>query len=106
MLTAEFLDYIELENQRLQQRFPQLDAEKARLARMVKLSEEMGELADHILALSGLQRSEKLKSFDKKDLAGEFADLVITTFLVAKSADVDIIQALEDKIPELNRRSA
>ena len=103
MLTEEFLRYIDLEDRRLKERFPGLDAEKARLARTVKLSEEMGELADQILALSGLQRKEKLQNSSRSALAKEFADLVITTFLVAKSADVDIIQALEEKIPELNQ---
>jgi NTP pyrophosphatase (non-canonical NTP hydrolase) len=104
MLTEEFLRYIDLEDRRLKERYPGLDAEKSRLARTVKLSEEMGELADRILALSGLQRKEKLENFNKKDLSGEFADLIITTFLVAKSADVDVIKALEEKIPELNGR--
>jgi NTP pyrophosphatase (non-canonical NTP hydrolase) len=104
MHLAEFLNYIDLENQRLQQRYPQLDKEKARLARMVKLSEEMGEMADHILALSGLQRKDKMENFSRKALAGEFADLIITTFLLAKSADVDVVKALDEKIAELNLR--
>lgn len=106
MLLKDFIQYIEIEDQRLKQRYPQLDDDKVILARSVKLSEEMGELSDNILALIGLQRKEKLDGFSPKALSKEFADIIITTFLLAKSSGVDILQALEDKIPELNRRES
>jgi NTP pyrophosphatase (non-canonical NTP hydrolase) len=99
-----FLQYIEIEDRRLKERYPHLDADKALLARTVKLSEEMGELSDNILSSIGLQRKEKLESFCRQDLAKELADLVITACLVAKAANIDIAQALDEKIPELNRR--
>jgi NTP pyrophosphatase (non-canonical NTP hydrolase) len=102
---VSFLNYIDIEDQRLKRRYPQLDSEKMILARCVKLSEEMGELSDNILSQLGLQRKEKLDNFDHKSLTKEFADLIITAFLLAKSADIDILQALEDKIPELNQRA-
>jgi NTP pyrophosphatase (non-canonical NTP hydrolase) len=73
MHMAEFLNYIDLENWRLQQRYPQLD-------------------------------KEKMENFSRKALASEFADLIITTFLLAKSADVDVVKALDEKIAELNLR--
>jgi NTP pyrophosphatase (non-canonical NTP hydrolase) len=104
MQKQDFLQYIEMEDRRLKKRFPQLGADQMRLARSVKLAEEMGELCDGILALSGLQRQEKLDKFGKTDLSHEFADLIITAFLLAKSADIDIFQAIEEKIPELNQR--
>ena len=99
------LSYIDIEDRRLKERYPQLDADKMVLARAVKLSEEMGELSDSLLSSLGLQRKEKMKSFNSRDLAKELADVIITTCLLAKSANVDLTQALEDKIPELNRRN-
>jgi len=105
MTMPEFLKYIEIEDRRLNQRYPQLDSEKMLLARTVKMSEEMGELSENILGVLGLQRSEKLQHLDQKHLGREFADLIITTFLTAKSAGVDVWQAMEEKIPELNQRN-
>jgi NTP pyrophosphatase (non-canonical NTP hydrolase) len=104
MNLENFLNYLDIEDRRLKQRYPQMDSDKMILARAVKLSEEMGELSDNILGLLGFQRNEKLESFNKKALAKEFADVIITAFLLAKSAEIDIMQALEDKIPELNKR--
>jgi NTP pyrophosphatase (non-canonical NTP hydrolase) len=105
MLMEEFLQFIDFEDLRLKQRYPQLDNDKMILARTVKLSEEMGELSDNILSSIGLQRKDKLANFDKTSLSKEFADVIITTFLLAKSANVDIIPALKSKIPELNKRA-
>jgi NTP pyrophosphatase (non-canonical NTP hydrolase) len=100
----DFLSYIDVEDQRLKQRYPDLDNQKAILARAVKLSEEMGELCDNLLASLGLQRKNKMEKYTARNLSDEFADLIITTALLAKSAGVDIQQALEQKIPELNQR--
>lgn len=65
-------------------------------ARTIKLGEEYGELCDEILASAGEQRKGKLS--DSHNIEGEFADVVITTFLLAKIARVDIPQALAHKI--------
>lgn len=65
------------------------------LSRMVKITEEIGELSDEVLAYIGDQRESKLE--EQKDLEGEFADVIITKFLLAKTLNVNIPKALETK---------
>lgn len=74
------------------------------LSRTVKLMEETGELADEILGSMGFQREEKLKGKTPETLAEEFADVVITTLLIAKSMNVDVPAALESKIEKIRAR--
>lgn len=71
-------------------------------ARTIKLGEEYGELCDEVLAYVGDQRKDKLN--DKHDLDGEFADVVIVAFLLAKSMNVDMKKALENKIRKIREK--
>lgn len=71
-------------------------------ARTVKLGEEFGELCDEMLASAGDQRRNKLQA--EHDLAGEFADVIIVTFLLAKSMGVDIPEALAVKIRTIEEK--
>lgn len=74
------------------------------LARMAKLTEEMGELADEVLGALGYQRQEKLDKRDPEGLGDEFADVIITTMLLAKSMKVDIPEALNRKMRKIQKR--
>ena len=74
------------------------------LARTVKISEEFGELCDEVLACVGDQRSGKMKGRNREDLEDEFADVVITIFLLAESMEVDIMKSLGQKIPKIKRK--
>ena len=74
------------------------------LGRTVKISEEFGELCDEVLASLGDQRTGKMAGRSIESLADEFADVVITTFLLAKSMDVDVMQALELKIQKIKAK--
>jgi NTP pyrophosphatase (non-canonical NTP hydrolase) len=74
------------------------------LARTVKISEEFGELCDEVLASMGDQRTGKMDGKDKESLADEFADVVITTFLLAKSMDVDVMEALDRKTEKIREK--
>lgn len=71
-------------------------------ARTIKLGEEYGELCDEVLAYVGDQRKDKLN--EKHDLDGEFADVVIVAFLLAKSMNVDMKKALENKIRKIREK--
>lgn len=71
------------------------------LARTVKISEEFGELCDEVLASLGDQRTGKMDGRSHEDLADEFADVVITTFLLAKSMNVDVMHALGQKTQKI-----
>ncbi len=77
--------------------------EKERIfANTVKLGEEYGELCDEILASQGHQRKNKLEAHH--DLEGEFADVIIVTFLLAKVMNVDMKEALANKIKKIQEK--
>ena len=99
------LEFIEIEDERLKKYYgSSLDQEKHILARTVKLAEEFGELCDEVLAHNSLQRKQKLDNHDKENLSEEFADVIITALLLAKSMNVEIEKALEKKIDKVNKR--
>ena len=72
--------------------------EKDILAKTVKLSEEVGEVANDILAVLSLQRKSKLDAFDKRNLYAEFADIMIATTSLANALGVDLDRAVQDKL--------
>jgi NTP pyrophosphatase (non-canonical NTP hydrolase) len=80
------------------------DEEKRILARTVKLTEELGELCDEVLAYNSMQRKDKLEKRDPNNLPEEFADVIITTLLLAEVIGVDIEKALKTKIEKINAR--
>ena len=75
-------------------------SEKA-YARMTKVTEEVGELANALGCFFGQQREEKLAQADNLELAHEMADVILTVFLLAKVVDVDIQNALKSKINKI-----
>ncbi|MEK7452657.1 MAG: MazG nucleotide pyrophosphohydrolase domain-containing protein [Patescibacteria group bacterium] len=68
-------------------------------ARVIKLGEEYGELCDEVLASVGDQRKDKLD--EKHDLEGEFADVVIVAFMLAKAMNIDMKKALINKMQKI-----
>ncbi len=73
-------------------------------ARTIKLGEEYGELCDEVLASVGDQRKGKLAKEKVGDLESEFADVLITLFMLAKAMDVDIMQALDTKVKKIKAK--
>lgn len=98
MNTKDLTDFIDSHHEWLRKHYKYSDNQKEVLARAVKLSEEVGELCEQILSFNSLQLKRKLNKFKKENLDDEFADVIITALLLAKSADVDIKKALENKI--------
>jgi len=103
----EFKDlsqFIKKEDKRLKKKYERGVLQRERiLFRTVKLGEEYGELCESILAVNKIQRKEKPDKVNT-DLAGELADVIITTLLLAKSMDIDVGEALRIKIGELDKR--
>ena len=105
MSLKELLQFIATEDERLKKYYGNYpDQEKRILARTVKLSEELGELCDEVLSFNAIQRKDKLENHNGENLSEEFADVLITTLLLAKSMDVDIEEALKRKIAKINKR--
>ncbi len=75
--------------------------EKDILSKTVKLSEETGELANDILSVMSLQRKSKLDEFNIKNLYEEFADVVITTAMLANKLHVNLERAVRDKLKKV-----
>jgi NTP pyrophosphatase (non-canonical NTP hydrolase) len=90
----------------LKNRYPGLhqDTDKTRLARMVKLSEEVGELADEILSLQGLQRQEKMAAKMDDDLAKEFGDVFNSLMLLGLELDLDIQSAIVSRVDSMHQK--
>lgn len=97
--------FIKKEDKRLRKHYGNYkDEEKRILARTVKLTEELGELCDEVLSYNSMQRKDKLDNHDANNLSEEFADVVITTLLLAEVMNVDIEKALKRKIDKINKR--
>ncbi len=97
--------FISKEDQRLRKYYGgYTDEEKRILARTVKLAEELGELCDAVLSCHAMQRKDKLDSHDANNLSEEFADVLITTLLLAEVMNVDIEKALKGKIKKIDKR--
>lgn len=75
--------------------------EKDILTKTVKLSEEIGELSNDILATLSLQRKSKLEEFDKKNLYEEFADVILTAAALANTMGVDLTRAVQGKLDKV-----
>jgi len=98
-------ELVNIESDRLMLQYNETpDPKLVILARTVKLSEESGELADQILGYCGLQRKDKMYKYSMDKLSKELADVIITTFVLAKACNVDIIKAIDDKMQIVSQR--
>lgn len=80
------------------------EQERNILVETVKLNEEVGELCNDILGILKLQRRAKQKVFDKRNVYEEFADVLITTIVLAQTTGVDLERALNDKLDKIEQR--
>lgn len=105
-MTWEILQkFIHEEDKRLRDMYHNYpDEEKRTYARMVKFMEEAGEFSNEVLASFAKQRNEKLNQHNKETLAHEFADVLITALLVAQILNIDVSQALDQKIKKIEQR--
>ena len=101
----ELNDFAEWESKRKEKLFGKTN-EEMKLIDAVKLSEEVGEFMNELCKSMGLQRKEKLEDPEKtkKELAKEFADVVLTAVILAKRLNIDISDALEEKIEIVRAR--
>ena len=104
MQTKKFKKFIKAEDKRLRKKYPIGGEDKHILGRMVKITEEVGELADEVLGFNSLQRKQKLDKRNKEELFHEFADVIITVYLLAETMKVDIGEALEKTIKKIEER--
>ncbi|MEI6494791.1 MAG: MazG nucleotide pyrophosphohydrolase domain-containing protein [bacterium] len=107
MTIQEVIDFIKIEREQLKARFGAYDDEqKAALSSTVKLMEEVGELSDEILKHNGRQRQDKIdaKGADEDNLAKEFADVILSTTMLAVEMNIDLEAALKLKMDKIDQR--
>jgi NTP pyrophosphatase (non-canonical NTP hydrolase) len=104
MELKELLKFIEMENERIKNMYPNLDKEKIILAQTVKINEELGELYNEVLNHCSLQRKEKLGNANKRNIEEEVSDVLISTLLLARRMNIDIEKSLKEKINKINKR--
>lgn len=98
----ELQEFTKEYNKKLEEKFGKYeDKEKLILSSTVKLTEELGELCDEVMAFNSRQRQEKLDQKKEENLPEEFADVVLAVFMLARDMDIDMDKALENKIQKI-----
>ena len=75
------------------------------LAQTAKLGEEVGELHAEVLGAIRYYRSDKEGRYTPETLAGELADVTVCLALLSQILNVDLAQAVGDKIAYLEERN-
>lgn len=79
-------------------------SEKHPVFQAAKIAEETGEAINLVFKLVGFRRERYDVEEIKQKLSGEFADVVITTFVCAKICGVDLWKAVDRKLDTEIRR--
>lgn len=103
MTLEEFQQFIEAQHAFFKKVKKQTNKDRV-FARTIKLGEEYGELCDEVLASVGDQRKTKLAKEKVGDLEGEFADVLIVLFMLAKAMNVDVMKALDVKVKKIKAK--
>lgn len=91
-------------NQRLLDQYDLGDRRVRILARAAKISEEVGELSNELLATLELQRKDKLQTFKSENISKELVDVLFTAFILGITLDIDIETAIKDRLNDINNR--
>lgn len=102
-LTDLLLEYRSISDT-LDAQFPMSDTQKRVFARITKMIEELGELAEVSLASADLQRESKKLTDVQVKIEDEFADVVGTLMMVGIALDVDIETAIKRKLAFTKQR--
>lgn len=105
MITDELLQWVRVQSKKIDAKFAdEIKTEKEiEFAQVIKLMEEVGELSNEVLGRYNLQRNRGVEC-DKDALTHEVADVLITTLVVASRFDVDVNNALAEKIKKIDER--
>lgn len=104
MISKDLFKFIDQVSKNLDKKFSEFSKKEKILSHSVKLTEEVWELSSEVLVSIWKARVEKLQNYSKSDLEAEFADVILTTLILAKDLDIDINKSLIDKINSINAR--
>lgn len=99
----EIIDFIDKEHARLTSHYNAKNDPNTKYKMLAKLTEELGELAEAMLATDALQRGEKLRG-EKTVLEHEIADVILTTLVICRELNIDAKKALSEKINKIKKR--
>jgi NTP pyrophosphatase (non-canonical NTP hydrolase) len=83
--------------QKLRKKFPERDV----LVEIVKVVEELGELADLTLRINRKQREQKIAVLSgdlRTKIGNEISDVIITLVILGKDLNIDVWKMLEEKM--------
>lgn len=83
-----------------------MDFESRNLARLVKVGEEYGELCKDVLQYVRAYKKNDKERMEilRPNMEEEFADMVITIHMLAKSMEVDIDSVVQAKMPKVQQK--
>jgi len=90
--------------ERLYDLFDERAPEKHAVFQAAKIAEETGEVINLVFKLVGFRRESYDVESVRQQLAGELADVWITTFVCAKVCGIDLWRAVEEKLEVEIRR--
>src|SRR3989344_7853394 len=90
-------EYVQI-GQFLNHRWPLKNQQQRIFARIMKVVEELGELADEILTSMNLQRDTKIAKFSRQNIEDEFADVLGSLILLGIELSIDIEEVMKRKI--------
>jgi len=90
--------------ERLYELFNEKASEKHPVFQAAKIAEETGEAINLVFKLMGFRRESYDTESVRNKLAGELADVWITTFVCAKVCQIDLWKAVEEKVEAEIRR--
>lgn len=105
MELKELIEFAEWENKRVEKASGKTNEELIS-SQILKIGEEYGEFINEFLKVNAWQRKEKIidKKTAKIDMAEEFADVLLVSFLAGKRLGIDIEGELNKKIEIIKKR--
>lgn len=80
-----------------------ISAREMAYGRMTKITEEVGEMADAVLSYFHRQRADKPDT--GSELGAEMADVILATMVLARGLDINVEEALRQKMEKILKRS-
>jgi NTP pyrophosphatase (non-canonical NTP hydrolase) len=86
------------------EKFPQLRNEYKVLARLGKITEELGELHSAVHGEFHLHRADKQQQHHTEDVAKEWADVFNTVILAGMTLGLDMPKVIDERLQEIYQR--
>lgn len=103
-LSPQLLDQLHQIDDFFHHTYPEMKDEVHILARLSKITEEVGELTNEIHATLGFHKASPHKQDDPANLAKEWADVFNTVILMGIALDIDMNQAIEARLKTIFER--